>query len=50
MELEGNSTDATSTAFLQQLRARHPEPLTVTWANSPAHRATLSGLVSPRPT
>ncbi len=38
MELEGNSNAATSTAFLQQLRGQHPEPLTVTWANSPAHR------------
>ena len=38
MELEGNSNSATSTAFLQQLRARHTEPLTVIWDNSPAHR------------
>ena len=38
MELEGNSNSATSTAFLRQLRARHPEPLTVIWDNSPAHR------------
>ncbi len=28
---------ATSTAFLRQLRARHAEPLTVIWDNSPAH-------------
>ena len=38
MELEGNSNAATSTAFLRQLRAQHPEPLTVIWDNSPAHR------------
>ncbi len=38
MELEGNSNATTSAAFLQQLRARHTEPLTVIWDNSPAHR------------
>ena len=38
MELDGNSNAATSTAFLRQLRARHTEPLTVIWDNSPAHR------------
>ena len=38
MELEGNSNSATSAAFLRQLRARHSEPLTVIWDNSPAHR------------
>ena len=38
MELEGNSNSATSTAFLRQLRARHAEPLTVIWDNSPTHR------------
>ena len=38
MELEGNSNAATSTAFLQQLRGQHPEPLIVIWDNSPAHR------------
>ena len=38
MELEGNSNSATSAAFLRQLRAWHPEPLTVIWDNSPAHR------------
>ena len=27
-----------SPAFLKQLRARHTEPLTVIWGNSPAHR------------
>ncbi len=37
MELEGNSSAATSVAFLQQLRAHHPEPLIVIWDNSPAH-------------
>ena len=36
MELTGNSNAATS--FLRQLRARHTEPLTVIWDNSPAHR------------
>ncbi len=38
MELEGNSNSETSATFLRQLRARHPEPLTVIWDNSPAHR------------
>ena len=38
MELEGNSNSATSAAFLRQLRARHTQPLTVIWDNSPAHR------------
>ncbi len=38
MELEGNSNSETSTAFLRQLRMRHPEPLTMIWDNSPAHR------------
>ena len=38
MELEGNSNSATSAALLRQLRARHAEPLTVIWDNSPAHR------------
>ena len=38
MELEGNSNSATSAAFLKHLRARHTEPLTVIWDNSPAHR------------
>jgi transposase len=37
MELVGNSTAATSAAFLQQLRAKHPEPLIIIWDNSPAH-------------
>ncbi len=38
MELAGNSNSASSADFLRQLRARHPEPLTVIWDNSPAHR------------
>jgi transposase len=37
MQLEGNRTAATSVAFLQQLRAHHPEPLIVIWDNGPAH-------------
>jgi DDE superfamily endonuclease/Winged helix-turn helix len=37
MELEGNSSAATSVTFLQQLRARHPEPLIIIWDNGPAH-------------
>jgi hypothetical protein len=37
MPLEGNSCAATSAAFLQQLRAHHPEPLVVFWDNAPAH-------------
>jgi transposase len=37
MELEGNSNAETSVAFLQQLRAHHPEPLIVIWDNGPAH-------------
>src|SRR5437764_4121353 len=37
MELEGNSSAETSVAFLQQLRAHHPEPLIVIWDNGPAH-------------
>jgi len=36
-ELTGNSTAATSAAFLGQLRSNHPEPLVVIWDNSPAH-------------
>ena len=38
MELEGNSNSETSAAFLQQLRAHHPEPSAVIWDNSPVHR------------
>jgi transposase len=37
MELEGNSSAATSVTFLQQLRAHHSEPLIVIWDNGPAH-------------
>ena len=37
MELDGNSSAATSVAFLQQLRAHHPEPLIIIWDNGPAH-------------
>jgi transposase len=33
----GNTNAATSVTFLQQLRARHPEPLIVIWDNGPAH-------------
>jgi len=33
----GNTNAATSVLFLQQLRARHPEPLIVIWDNGPAH-------------
>src|ERR671939_1773423 len=37
MDLDGTSSAATSVAFLQQLRAHHPEPLIVIWDNGPAH-------------
>ena len=37
-ELEGNSNAATSAAFLEHLRERHPGPLNVIWDNAPAHR------------
>ena len=37
MPVEGNTTAETSVAFLQQLRARHAEPLIVIWDNGPAH-------------
>ena len=37
MELDGNSSAETSTRFLRQLRASHPEPLIVIWDNGPAH-------------
>ena len=37
MELESNSTAETSVAFLQQVRAHHPEPIIIIWDNSPAH-------------
>jgi len=38
MEIAGNSTAETSTAFLQQLRENHPGSLVVIWDNGPAHR------------
>lgn len=37
MDLTGNSTAATSAAFLRQLRAHHAGPLIVVWDNGPAH-------------
>jgi DDE superfamily endonuclease/Winged helix-turn helix len=37
MELDGNRCAETSGAFLQQLRAHHPEPLIVIWDHGPAH-------------
>src|ERR671927_621386 len=37
MDLDGNSTAATSAAFLQQLRAHHPDPLIIIWDIGPAH-------------
>ena len=37
MEVETTRTAATSAAFLQQLRAHHPEALIVIWDNGPAH-------------
>ena len=49
MEIAGNSTAETSTAFLQQLRENHPGPLVVIWDNGPAHRreAIRSHLATP---
>ena len=38
MELDGNSNSGTATAFLEQLRERHPGPLNVIWDNAPTHR------------
>jgi len=38
MIVTGTCTAETSTAFLRQLRANHPEALIVIWDNSPAHR------------
>lgn len=38
MPVEGNTNAQTSVAFLQQLRANHPQPLIVIWDNAPAHR------------
>jgi transposase len=37
LALEGNSSAATSVAFLQHVRARQPAPLIVIWDNGPAH-------------
>ena len=37
MPVVGNSNAATSVAFLQLLRAKHPGPLFVIWDNGPAH-------------
>ncbi len=37
MPVLGNTNAATSVAFLQQLRAKHPEPLIAIWDNGPAH-------------
>jgi transposase len=37
MPVPGNTHAETSVAFLQQLRAKHPEPLIVIWDNGPAH-------------
>ena len=38
MDLEGNSNNETSAAFLEQLRERHGGRLYVIWDNAPAHR------------
>ena len=38
MDLEGNSNSQTSTAFLTQLKEKHPGPLRVIWDNAPTHR------------
>ena len=38
MPVVGNTNAQTSVAFLQQLRANHPELLIVIWDNAPAHR------------
>ena len=38
IDLDGNSNSGTSSAFLDQLRQRHPGPLNVIWDNAPAHR------------
>jgi transposase len=37
-EVPKTCTAETSIAFLQQLRAHHPEPLIVIWDNGPVHR------------
>ena len=38
LELEGNSNNETSVAFLKQLKDKHPGPPMVIWDNAPAHR------------
>lgn len=38
MCVAGNTNAETSVTFLQQLRAKYPEPLIVIWDNAPAHR------------
>jgi transposase len=38
MPVRGNCNAETSTAFLRQLREKHPQPLIVIWDNGPAHR------------
>lgn len=49
MALDGNSTAATSAAFLRQLRANHAGPLVVIWDNGAAHggEAIRSYLATP---
>jgi transposase len=49
MEVDGNCTAETSTVFLRQVRANHPEALIVIWDNGPAHRgdALRSYLATP---
>jgi transposase len=37
MAVAGNTNAATSVAFVQQLRTKHPQPLVVIWDNGPAH-------------
>lgn len=53
MPVLGNTNAASSVAFLQQLRAKHPQPLVVIWDNGPAHhgreiREYLTTLTSPQ--
>lgn len=38
MPITTTSTAETSTAFLRQLKAAHPEPLIIIWDNGPAHQ------------
>ena len=49
LQIAGNSNAETSTAFLRQLREKHPGPLVVIWDNGPAHRgeAIRSYLTTP---